>query len=100
MYIAITLVGLFKLKSADAGLNSDYIVGLVFYVSGFFLWLVVLRWFPLSLAFPLAAGTIIVGTQFVGVYLLDENFNIISLLGVSLIIGGIITLGFLDYVKD
>ncbi len=58
-----------------------------------------LRWYPLSIAFPLAAGTVIVGTQIVGVFLLKERFDIASLVAVSFILVGLIILGAIDYIR-
>ena len=78
VYIFISLLGLYQLKAAE---------------------LVVLRWFPLSIAFPLAAGTIIVGTQIVGALLLNEQFDAISLIAVSFILIGLTILGSIDAIR-
>lgn len=99
VYVAVSLTGLYQLKSAEFGLNLQYLAGMALYVLGFFLWLIVLRWFPLSIAFPLAAGTLIVGTQVVGVFLLEERFDIVSLIAVSFLLIGIVMLGTIDYLR-
>jgi multidrug transporter EmrE-like cation transporter len=100
VYVSVSLLGLFQLKSADVGINLQYIAGISLYVLGFFLWLIVIRWYPLSVAFPLAAGTIIVGTQVVGALLLSERFDAISFVAVSFILIGLILLGAIDYIRE
>jgi multidrug transporter EmrE-like cation transporter len=99
VYISISLFGLYQLKVAEVGFNLQYVAGMTLYVLGFFLWLVVLRWFPLSIAFPLAAGTIIVGTQIVGAFLLKEQFDVVSLVAVSFILIGLTILGSIDAIR-
>jgi multidrug transporter EmrE-like cation transporter len=99
VYVAVSLTGLYQLKSTDFGLNPQYLAGMALYVLGFFLWLIVLRWFPLSIAFPLAAGTLIVGTQVVGVFLLKDRFDIVSLIAVSFLLIGLVILGAIDYIR-
>jgi multidrug transporter EmrE-like cation transporter len=100
VYIFISLLGLYQLKAAELGFNLQYLAGMTLYVVSFFLWLVVLRWFPLSIAFPLAAGTIIVGTQIVGALLLKEQFDAVSLIAVSFILIGLTILGSIDAIRD
>ena len=98
-YISVSLLGLYKLKASVFGFNLAYISGMAFYVAGFFLWLLVLRWYPLSIAFPLAAGALIVGSQLVGIMLLSEKYDAFSVLGVSLILLGIAILAVLDLMR-
>ena len=100
VYVSVSLLGLFQLKSADVGVNFQYLAGMALYVLSFFLWLVVLRWYPLSIAFPLAAGSIIVGTQVVGALLLREQFDVVSLVAVSFILIGLIILGTIDLIRE
>jgi multidrug transporter EmrE-like cation transporter len=73
---------------------------MAFYVAGFFLWLLVLRWYPLSIAFPLAAGTLIVGSQILGIVLLSERYDALSIVGVSLILLGIAVLAIFDFTRN
>jgi multidrug transporter EmrE-like cation transporter len=61
---------------------------MVFYGAGFALWLVILKLYPLSLAFPIAAGSLIVASQFIGIYLLNESLRLTNILGIFLIIAG------------
>jgi multidrug transporter EmrE-like cation transporter len=100
VYITISLLGLFQLKSAEVGVNLQYLAGMSLYILSFFLWMVVLRWFPLSIAFPLAAGTIIVGTQAVGALFLKEQFDVVSLVAISFILVGLAILGAIDHIRD
>lgn len=100
IYIFISLLGLYQLKAAEFGFNLKYVSGLGLYVVGFLFWLVVLRWFPLSIAFPLAAGTIIVGTQLVGAFLLGEQFDTVSLVAVTFILIGLTILGAIDVIRE
>jgi len=99
LYLAVSLFGLYKLKSADFGLNLQYLSGMTLYIFSFFLWLIVLRWYPLSVVFPLAAGSIIVGTQLLGFFLLGERFDIVSIVAVSFILIGLVILAAIDSIR-
>ncbi|HYE37790.1 hypothetical protein [Methylocaldum sp.] len=98
LYVALSLFGLYKLKATAFGLSIGYIVGFLAYASGFGLWLIILKLYPLSVAFPLAAGSLIFGTQIVGVYVLREQFDSAKIMGVVLILAGIVTLAISDMV--
>ena len=100
VYISVSLLGLFQLKSAEVGVNFQYLAGMLLYIASFFLWMVVIRWYPLSIAFPLAAGTIIVGTQVLGALLLSERFDVVSFVAVSFILVGLILLAAIDHIRD
>lgn len=99
VYISVSLLGLFQLKSAEVGVNFQYLAGMLLYIASFFLWMVVIRWYPLSIAFPLAAGSIIVGTQVVGALLLSERFDAISFVAVSFILIGLVLLAAIDHIR-
>ena len=71
-------------------LNSDLILGGIFYVGGFIIWLAILKMNPLSTAFPIAAGSLIVATQIIGFFLLSEQINAVKLIGVAFVILGFI----------
>jgi multidrug transporter EmrE-like cation transporter len=90
LYVAISCVGLYKLKVSRSLLDADFVVGTLFYGASFVMWLLILRFNPLSYAFPIASGSLIIATQFIGVYLLDESIGFTNLLGIFLIISGII----------
>ena len=97
IYLTFSLYGLYKLKVAEFGINVDFALGAFSYGSSFLLWIVVLRWFPLSVVFPLAAGSIIVGTQLVGVFILNEPFDHMSMIAIALILAGLVTLASVGY---
>lgn len=90
IYICLSLFGLFKLKEASYGLNFDFIFGFFCYGFGFVVWLVVLKLYPLSIAFPIAAGMLMVGTQIIGAMLLKEHVGLMNVGGVTLIWIGVI----------
>jgi len=96
-YLASTLYGLYALKAYEIGLNREYILGFIAYSLGFIIWLVVLKLYPLSLAFPVAAGGLIVGTQLVGYFVLCEKFDLFRATGVLFIIAGILTISIREY---
>lgn len=98
-YVVVSLFGLYKLKTAEIGINWEFVLGVVFYGSGFLLWIAVLRVYPLSIAFPLAAGSLIVGTQLIGVRFLGEPFDLASMLAIGLILAGLVVLASTSYYK-
>jgi multidrug transporter EmrE-like cation transporter len=69
-YVFLSVGGLYGMKRADHILSWTFAGGFSLYVAGFGVWLAILRMYPLSFAFPLAAGALIVGTQVVGWWLL------------------------------
>lgn len=95
-YVILSLAGLYFMKRAEQILSWQFAGGLSLYVAGFGVWLAILRLYPLSLAFPLAAGALVVGTQAVGWLLLDEGFAAHRLAGVGLILAGLATLTFFE----
>ena len=87
-YLASMLYGLYALKVYEVGCSLSYVFGLFVYVVGFMIWLVILKIYPLSLAFPIAAGALIVGTQLVGVLALGEKLVYMKTIGgVAMLIG-------------
>ena len=94
LYLAISSFGLYKMKVAMAGagtlLSGEFILGFGAYVFGFLLWLLILARLPLSVAFPVAAGGLIVSTQLMGVGLLKEPMPPLHIVGVVLIFFGIV----------
>lgn len=89
-YAVISSFGLYKIKTSGMALNMDLILGGIFYFSGFIIWLVILKLNPLSNAFPIAAGALIIATQIIGFFFLSEQVNIGKLIGIILIILGFI----------
>ena len=92
-YVLVSAFGLYKLKAASSWFGWEFLVGFVMYGSGFIVWLYILRNFPLSVAFPVAAGSLIVSTQVLAIWLLKETPNYINLAGVCMIVVGIVLVG-------
>mgnify|MGYP000161392187 CR=1 FL=1 len=89
-YAVISTFGLYLLKAAQEVQSFNFAVGAFCYGSGFIIWLFILRMYPLSVAFPAAAGTLIVATQVAGIVYLGEKANLTALIGSGFIILGII----------
>jgi multidrug transporter EmrE-like cation transporter len=90
IYVAASLAGLTMIKAGSGIMDLRMISGLVLYGVGFALWLLMLSRTPLSWAFPLAAGSLIVGTQVSGWLFLAEKMSFSHLLGVGFIVAGVI----------
>lgn len=89
VYALVSAFGLYKIKAADGLQDSAFWFGAFAYGAGFLLWLLILRKFPLSISFPIAAGSLIITTQAVGHMFLKEALSTTHLAGVALIIAGI-----------
>lgn len=89
-YALISSFGLYKIKLSNMVINQDLIIGGIFYIVGFLMWLVILKSNPLSIAFPLAAGFLIIATQIFGFFFLGEGINITKIIGILFVIIGII----------
>jgi multidrug transporter EmrE-like cation transporter len=89
VYTAISTFGLFKIKESGLAISMTLSIGVVFYLAGFILWMYILKLFDLSVAFPMAAGALIVATQAVGYTLLHEPYTLLKITGSVLIIVGI-----------
>lgn len=88
VYVIASAFGLYKLKQASVVVSSTFVLGFACYAVGFLLWIVILRRLPLSIAFPVAAGSLIVASQVVGWWLLSESIDMAQILGVLLILAG------------
>ena len=89
-YVATSSFGLHYMKAAPSMASAAFAGGLGLYVGGFLLWMLILRSFPLSVAFPVAAGARMVGTTLCAVFLLDEQVSRLHILGMLLILSGIV----------
>lgn len=89
VYVLVSAVGLYKIKAAEGVNDAALWLGAVAYGTGFVIWLLILRRFPLSFAFPVAAGSLIMATQAIGYAFLREPMSAEHLVGVTLIIAGI-----------
>ena len=90
LYLISSSYGLWRMKQAANVISAEFIVGFVFYGMGFIWWIFLLRRLPLSEAFPIAAGGLIVIVQLVGVYFLNEEINAYKVFGVLAILSGIV----------
>ena len=90
IYIVTSVAGLVFLKISDGKLLSyQGAVGIFLYGIGFVIWYLILTRVALSIAFPIAAGGLVVATQIAGYFILKESLSLSLLLGVLLIITGI-----------
>ncbi|MCM8594884.1 multidrug efflux SMR transporter [Accumulibacter sp.] len=90
LYALLSTYGLYKIKAAPEILHPAFVIGFTAYGAGFLVWFYILRTTPLSLAFPVAAGTLILCTTLVGILLLAEKAHVLKLGGVALIVVGIV----------
>ena len=77
------------MKAAEGWKTPSFLLGLSLYGAGALLWMGILRLFPLSFAFPIAAGALVVGTTLIGVVFLHETVSVWHLSGSVCIIAGI-----------
>jgi drug/metabolite transporter (DMT)-like permease len=89
VYIASSCMGLFLIKAAPEWRSINFVAGVGLYGFGAILWLVILRLLPLSLAFPIAAGGLIICTILTGKIFLHEELTALQLAGAAFIIAGI-----------
>lgn len=87
-YIALSSYGLYKIKVAELIVSVSFAVGFTSYALGFLMWFYILRLYPLSLAFPIAAGGLIIATNLVGAIWLKEPYTALNIAGIVLIIVG------------
>lgn len=93
-YVLLSSYGIFLIKTAQSMLSTQMYIGTLIYICGSTIWLAILRMLPLSVAFPVASGLMILGTTFVGAVFLHEEIGIYQLIG-----GVAITMG-IWLVKD
>lgn len=89
LYVAASCLGLYLIKATCEWRSIQFFSGVGLYGIGAVLWLVILRFFPLSFAFPIAAGGLIVSTTAIGWVFLSEDVSVYQLGGAILIISGI-----------
>ena len=94
-YVAISVAGMVLIKGADTIWSAKGLTGFALYLAGFLVWIgVILRVMPLSQAFPMAAGALMLGTQLTGWLVLKERVGLPQVTGALLIIAGVILVGF------
>ena len=90
-YVSASVVGLHLLKlSGGSLLSARFACGLGLHACGFLIWYALLTRMPLSVAFPLAAGALMIGTQISGFFFLEEALGSRHLMGVLLILAGLV----------
>lgn len=89
VYVGISCLGLYMIKAAPAWKSVTFGAGFVLYAAGAALWLLILRLMPLSLAFPIAAGSLVIGTMLTGIFFLRESVSAFHAAGALLIVIGI-----------
>ncbi len=93
-YAVVSVAGMVLLKAAGSPFSLKGGLGLALYVAGFAIWTgIILRVMPLSQAFPMAAGALMLGTQIAGWLLLKERIGFPQGAGVLLILTGVILVG-------
>jgi multidrug transporter EmrE-like cation transporter len=99
LYSVVSSAGLTMLKLAPQLVSLTFVVGFGLYGIGFLMWLYILKILPLSVAFPIAAGSLLVATQLGGVLVLGERFTALRLVGLIIISIGILVVYFDDLQK-
>lgn len=94
LQVILSVGGLYKIKTAPGIVSWDFVVGFGLYGVSFLTWVYILRAYPLSIAFPLAVSLSIIMSQLIGVLMLEEGWNWLQITAVSIILIGIIILGF------
>lgn len=89
IYALTSCLGLYLIKVAEAVKSQTFLLGLILYVVGAAIWMIILRLLPLSLAFPIAAGVLVIGTMLTGAVFLSENVTAWQIAGAVMIMAGI-----------
>jgi multidrug transporter EmrE-like cation transporter len=89
LYAAISAYGLYLIKDAPTLISLRALAGGLLYGGGFCIWIAMLRFFPLSIAFPIAAGSLILATHLIARFYLAETVLVSQTIGIGLIVAGI-----------
>ena len=89
IYVITSCFGLYLIKAAESWKTPAFAIGFVLYSSGAIIWMVILRQMPLSFAFPIAAGSLVIGTLLTGIFFLNENVTAWHISGAFMITTGI-----------
>lgn len=93
VYTVSSAAGLAMVKAADGYFTIRFLLGGILYAGGFVIWiLLIIRLMPLSIAFPVSAGLLIVATQILGAVYLGEGISVLKMIGAVLVIAGIAAL--------
>lgn len=90
IYAAISCFGLYLIKTATSIVSMHMMSGMMLWISGAIMWIMILRRLPLSFAFPIASGLLMLGTTLVGAIFLKEAVSPSRILGILTIIFGIL----------
>lgn len=104
-YILLTSSGLLLMKlgidgtifSAEHGLlscqiNIKLIIGMLFYVASFLIYMFVLQRKDLSYIYPLSTGIVNIISFVFGIWILHEKVGLTSIIGVLFVIAGVVML--------
>ncbi len=89
VYVCTSCFGLYLLKAAETWKSIQFASGFLLYASGAVMWMAILRLMSLSVAFPIAAGSLMIGTMLTGALMLNEAVALPQILGAVLIVLGI-----------
>jgi len=90
LYVSVSVAGLTLMKLRSELTDITSWIGFALYGAGFGLWLLFLKRVPLSKAFPVAAGSLIIGTQVCGWYFLNEEISRTQVLGIGLMLAAVV----------
>lgn len=90
VYVATSCLGLYLIKIADGWRTTAFVGGFALYGMGALIWIAILRIAPLSYAFPIAAGLLMIGTVLTGLLFLGETVSLHHVAGAFLILAGIV----------
>ena len=89
IYVVTSCFGLYLVKAAEDWKTPSFAIGFVLYGAGALIWIAILRLMPLSFAFPIAAGSLVIGTVLTGIFFLNENVAAWHIAGSFMIVIGI-----------
>ena len=89
IYVITSCFGLYLIKAAEGWKTAAFAIGFVLYGAGAVMWIAILRLMPLSFAFPIAAGALVIGTMLTGAFFLSETVTAWHIAGAFTIITGI-----------
>lgn len=107
LYALISSIGLYLIKKqlntvTDINLrtsiallrNFEFLFGFLMYLGGFVYWFVILHKFNLSLAFPIAATSLMIMTTLFSVFFLKEQLAYYNWVGFALMMIGIMLVSY------
>jgi len=105
LYLALSASGLILLKSGSGdfvislsnhvfslSVNFKMLLGALFYVMSFLLFMLIIPKFNLSYIYPMSAGLLFIIILVASVFILGEKITLIQAIGTLLILAGVIAL--------